>query len=242
MSYSKMTKAQLVEELERLGSGEDSFGRSKAKNEGELQAVEGRYRTLIEGMNEGVVVVDNDDVIQFVNGRFCDMFGYKKEDLTGKVAHKLFLSKEDQKVIKEKHRFRRQGRSDRYEIKMKKKSEGSLWTQISAAPIADLNGQIIGSFGIITDITDQKHAQEALKRSEDRFRHLVDHAADAFFVVNPEGRFIDVNQWACGSLGYTREELLGLSVWDIDEGWDSKKSKDFLEQLASGAIIAPVSV
>ncbi|NIN73086.1 MAG: PAS domain S-box protein [Gemmatimonadetes bacterium] len=53
---------------------------------------------------------------------------------------------------------------------------------------------------------------EELKRSEARFRTLVEHAADAFFVIDPEWRVLDVNQRACDSLGYTRAELIGMGV------------------------------
>jgi PAS domain S-box-containing protein len=53
---------------------------------------------------------------------------------------------------------------------------------------------------------------EELKRSEARFRKLVEHAADAFFVLDPEWRVLDVNQRACDSLGYTRGELVGMSL------------------------------
>jgi PAS domain S-box-containing protein len=55
-----------------------------------------------------------------------------------------------------------------------------------------------------------------LRESEKRFSTLVNQASDPFFVHNLEGHFLDVNQRACESLGYTREELLGMSVVDVD--------------------------
>ena len=50
------------------------------------------------------------------------------------------------------------------------------------------------------------------RRSESRLRSLIEHAADAYFVHDFEGRFLDVNRRACESLGYTREELLRMTV------------------------------
>jgi formate hydrogenlyase transcriptional activator len=61
-------------------------------------------------------------------------------------------------------------------------------------------------------VEDDHRKLEELKRSEARFRTLVEHASDAFFVINSEGRVLDVNQRACDSLGYSRRELLGMSV------------------------------
>jgi PAS domain S-box-containing protein len=69
---------------------------------------------------------------------------------------------------------------------------------------------------LVRDVTERKAAEEALRQSEDRFRTFVENAADAFFMIAPKGRIQDVNRQACESLGYTREELLQLSVPDIN--------------------------
>ncbi|MHB8791329.1 MAG: hybrid sensor histidine kinase/response regulator [Desulfobulbaceae bacterium] len=57
---------------------------------------------------------------------------------------------------------------------------------------------------------------QSLEDSEKRFRTLIDRAGDAFFLVDMDGILVDVNKRACQSLGYTREELLGMSVTDLD--------------------------
>ena len=62
----------------------------------------------------------------------------------------------------------------------------------------------------------RQQAQDALRESEAHFRALVEQASDSFYVHDFEGRFIDVNQRACYSLGYSRADLLSLSLSDID--------------------------
>ena len=89
------------------------------------------------------------------------------------------------------------------------------------------------------EINERTEAEVALRLSEERFRTLVDNAADAFFVVNPEGKIIDVNQCACESLGYTREELLKLSITDIQTQLSREKIKEFRQQVDQGK---PVTV
>lgn len=76
--------------------------------------------------------------------------------------------------------------------------------------------------------------EDLLPQSEEKLRYLLEHAVDAFFIVDQQGRFIDINQRACESLRYTRRELLGLSVSDIVVMPDlAKASKEVWEELSS---------
>jgi len=70
--------------------------------------------------------------------------------------------------------------------------------------------------GLGIDITDRKKAVKALWESEERYRTMLEQAADAVFVHDKIGRILDVNQKACQSLGYSRENLLCMSIGDID--------------------------
>ena len=67
----------------------------------------------------------------------------------------------------------------------------------------------------LTDISDLRETEVALRASEQRFRTFVDHAADAFFLHDDQGRIIDMNRAACDGLGYTREELVGMNPLDM---------------------------
>ena len=83
---------------------------------------------------------------------------------------------------------------------------------------------------------ERTRAEEALARSEIRFRRLVEQAADAMLVHDLEGRFVDVNRRACESLGYyAKEELLGMSVADVEVDHDPGSLKDLWEEVSSGA-------
>lgn len=65
--------------------------------------------------------------------------------------------------------------------------------------------------------------RQSLEQSEQRYKTLLETATDAFFLHDMQGRFVDVNQQACRSLGYSREELLGLSVIDVEVGANPEK-------------------
>lgn len=78
-------------------------------------------------------------------------------------------------------------------------------------------------------------AEEAMRESEARFRAVFDNAADGIFVHDSGGRFVDANRRACESLGYTREELLGMSVSDIDMAWSLERGMDAWSELPDDA-------
>jgi PAS domain S-box-containing protein len=90
------------------------------------------------------------------------------------------------------------------------------WVSTTRMPFRDRDGKIIGTFGVARDITRLKLAEEELRASEQRFRAFVDHATDAFFLQDDQGIILDVNRQVCASLGYTRDELVGMVPPDFD--------------------------
>ncbi len=106
------------------------------------------------------------------------------------------------------------------------------YISISEAPIKDSNNNITGTVIAFRDITQKRADRLALLESQQQYRSFVDNTADAMFLHNDEGRFIDVNQVACDTLGYSREELLSMSVPDLEIGptkySDYKKFADSL--------------
>ncbi|MFL5801899.1 MAG: PAS domain S-box protein [Roseiflexaceae bacterium] len=144
----------------------DSTGHNQA--EAALHASEERYRTLVEQMSEGLLQVDTHDVIQFVNDRYCEMTGYPRTELIGKpAAQLLLLSDADRRIAQEQNRRRTQGAAERYEIRLRKQSGQVIWVEVGGTLVVDAAGAIIGSIGVVTDITTRKQAEAALRRAHD---------------------------------------------------------------------------
>lgn len=82
-------------------------------------------------------------------------------------------------------------------------------------PLFDAEGKIWGLCSISSDITERKRAERALQATEARYRTLFNCTPDAMFVFDPQGRFLDANQAATQHYGYTREDLLSMTVREL---------------------------
>ena len=82
-------------------------------------------------------------------------------------------------------------------------------------PLRDHNGDIIGVAGMSIDISERKSAEEALRQSEEQYRQLFEQSLDAIYVASRDGRALDFNQAAMTLFGYSREEILQMSITDL---------------------------
>jgi diguanylate cyclase (GGDEF)-like protein/PAS domain S-box-containing protein len=85
-------------------------------------------------------------------------------------------------------------------------------------PFRSETGEVVGLIGAVTDITDLKHAQAALRQSEERFRTIFDSVNDLIFLYDFDtGAIVESNKRASEVLGYTRDELLEMKIGDLSE-------------------------
>jgi PAS domain S-box-containing protein len=131
-----------------------------------LKRSEEKYRGIIENMQLGILEVDLEERIKYVNGSFCKMSGFSSDELTGKIARKILLVKEGHKKMVKINERRKNGFSHAYEIETKNKKNEPKWWLVSAGPSYDNSGNIIGSIGIHLDITKHKKLEKELKKAK----------------------------------------------------------------------------
>ena len=140
------------------------------------------YRTLLNHMHEGILQVDNQEIIRYVNDRFCEMLGYKREELLDQNAiDLLLLNKEDETGMKSKSNERANKKKGSYEITCRKKNGDPIWLSVSAAPLIDQVGKVVGSVGINTDISESKHVLAELNESEQRYQKFIANSREGIW-------------------------------------------------------------
>jgi two-component system sensor histidine kinase/response regulator len=141
----------------------------------------------------------------------------------------LLFHPDDQERVRRKLQelFASDGKEYESEYRVRTKDGSTRWHLARGTVLRNQEGRPVRFIGTSADITDLKRAEEALREGERRFRVFVDHASDAFFLFNDQHVILDVNNQACKSLGYAREQLMGMTPLDFDP--DS--TPDRLEEL-----------
>ncbi len=177
-----------------------------------LHQSEEQYRHLVE-LSPEAISIQNEGKIAYINPAGAKLFGAANpEQLVGKKVTD-FVHPDHRDIARE--RIRQVVKDGKVITPIEEKFiclDGTvLDLEIAAAPITYHDkpcGQVI-----FRDITERRKAEEKLRL----FRNLIDQSNDAIFVDDPEtGRILDVNDKACNSLGYSREELLRMHVFDIE--------------------------
>jgi diguanylate cyclase (GGDEF)-like protein/PAS domain S-box-containing protein len=135
---------------------------ARVKADAALRESEYQLRTLIASMSEGLLHLDNDDRIIFLNKRFCEMTGYTEAELLGQNASHLLLDEEGRQQVEKANERRREGVSETYEIRLRTKDGRTIWSLVGAAPILSADGRMTGSMSIHTDISERKRAEQQL--------------------------------------------------------------------------------
>lgn len=140
-----------------------------------IRSSEENYRRMIETANEGIVICNSDDSIRFVNQRMVEMLGYTTEELVGRKSSEFLEPDQGDHPIKSGA-----GRNGTLkilrEVNFHRKDGSSLWTVASVSPLADSQGESMGSLIMYTDITDYKRVNEEREQLLRRIQEALNKA------------------------------------------------------------------
>lgn len=156
---------------------------------------ESRYRAVAENANAGIVIVDLEERIVYCNETLARLLGTDKEHLIGSLFSD-FVPEETYRLMAEKTFQRFNGSIDQYEADFFYK-DGSLNTfSISASPLFSSARELIGTVGVMIDITQQKRAATKLLETSERLQAILASMPDMIFIHDKEGKYLDayINQ------------------------------------------------
>jgi PAS domain S-box-containing protein len=139
--------------------------------EDELKEKEERYRYLVENLNDVVFTVDTQGIVVYISPAIERVSQYRVEDLMGQPFMR-FIHPDDLPGLLESFQRTINGILEPYEFRVIDKDGDLLYVQTSSRPFEE-NGQVAGIIGIMTEMTERKHADEARKRSEESFRAMI---------------------------------------------------------------------
>jgi PAS domain S-box-containing protein len=165
---------------------------------------------VLESLNEALYIIDADGCIQFCNAALAQLTGYPAETLLGRPSLDLYAPEDRSAVLDRRTRaFQGEPVPSLLEATLLRHDGARLPVELSLTSLRR-EGQVVGRVAAVRNISARKHAEAALRASEERFRLLVEGVQDyAIYLLDPEGRIGTWNLGAERIKGYTAAEVLG---------------------------------
>ncbi len=181
---------------------------------------EEKYRSVVEITSEWIWEIDLNGHHTYSNDSIKFLLGYEVHEIIGQSAFKIISPDVKEDITESLSEFilNKVGWTNLV-IPWIHKNGTIRYLESNASPIFDRDNEIIGFRGADRDITERIKTEKELQFTQ----FAIDHFTDAAFWIGEEGQFIYVNEAACNSLGYSKEDLLTMFVFDIDPGFKKEK-------------------
>jgi two-component system sensor histidine kinase/response regulator len=233
----EINSALIFRDGKLLGSQGIARDITKRRNyEAALRESEEKYRGLFESAGDFAYSTDLEGRFTAISETLLQATGYGRDEL---VSIKQILSPDQLALAREMTAAKVSGSraTTRYELVITTRDGRPIPIEI-VSTLVYREGKPVGVQGIGRDMAERKRAEELLRQSERTYRELMEQAAEAIFVADPQGRYyVDANQAACDLLGYVREELIGAEFNSIFHPEDVAKGSMRRAEMRSGQIV-----
>jgi PAS domain S-box-containing protein len=196
------------------------------------QETASKLASIVESSNDAIIGKSLTGIITSWNQSAQNLYGYSAEEVVGRSVAILApadLSHESDAILE---RLREGDRIDHFETERITKEGKRILVSLTVSPIRGRSGAVSGWSTIARDITERKHAAEALETSEMRYRRLFESAKDGILILDADsGQIVDVNPYLIEMLGTSREELIGQELWELGSFKDIVSSKGAFAEL-----------
>ncbi len=208
-ALSARVSATGKDELSNLSGEINRMLESLERSHDKLQESEGKFKHLVEDMNDGYVVVQNFRIV-FANARSAEMFGYSVEEVTGKTVEGL-LPREELEVLSQWYERRLRGEvvPQQYETTLTRNDGTTVMVEFGAKRIYFAGKPAVSV--VIRDITKRRQIEEALRESEGKYREVVERANDVVAIVQ-DTIIKYINARSSEMLGYPPNRMIGTPI------------------------------
>ncbi len=196
---------------------------------GDPLAYEEFFRRLPIGLYRSTV----DGRFLYVNATLVRMLGYdSQEELMGIPVWSLYWDREDRDrwmALLERH-----GVLKDFEVRLRRADGNSMWVRENCRTVRGPDGKVLFLEGTLEDITERKHAEEALAESEERYRALIEHQGEGLAIVGADERFVFCNRVTGEIFGVPAGELEGRSLTEFVDTEDYRRLREETEKRRAG--------
>ncbi|MGH7555678.1 MAG: PAS domain S-box protein, partial [Longimicrobiales bacterium] len=222
----------LLERDRQLGAGvreRQLSGEVRAKErEGRvaLEESEARYRSVVQRIKEVIFETDREGRLTFINPAFSVITGNVTEQSLGKELFS-YINPDDQAEARRDHADLLAGVRPyiRREIRLNTAGGGIRWVEVRAQAGRNAASEIVGISGLMSDVHERKQAAEALRRSEEYFRSLIENSADVMAVLDRDGRIRYTSPAIERVLGFRPEERVGQDAFELVHADDAAEAR-----------------
>jgi len=195
------------------GTVEDITERKRVEQR--LRENEEKYRSLFEYAPIGILLADTRGEIIEVNPAALQILGSPSAEATKSINILTFQPLIEAGITADFQKTLATGQSARLEHPYTTKWDKSIYMQMLFTPIFDQSGHVQQIQIMVEDITDRKHAEEALRVSEERFRSFVEQSADGVVIFDEQGLVAEWNQAQVDITGIPRAQAMGMPAWEM---------------------------
>jgi two-component system NtrC family sensor kinase len=199
--------------------------------EREMRESEEKYKNLFERARHGIFVSTKEGKFLDCNPALLEMLGYrsKKEFLEIDIAKDLYLNPEDRRAFR--RLVEKNGFAKDFEVEFKRKDGRKIIILLTAHPIRDERGEIIGYQGLNVDITERKEMVTEIGQTNEFLTKLIASSGDCIIAADMKGNIIIFNRAAEELLGYRAEEVMGkVNIVDL---YPPGEAKEIMKKLRS---------
>ncbi|MBB3054721.1 PAS domain S-box protein [Mucilaginibacter gotjawali] len=191
---------------------------------------EQRYRQIVETAQEGIWMIDENFVTLFVNKKMCDILGYTAEEIIGKHNYDFKEIGSKEETIR-RLKYKNQQAIEPYDTEFITKKGKKVICSVSINSIFNPDGSYLGYLGMLTDITQRKAHEEALKKSEANLSAIIENTTDLVYSLDRELKFITFNKLFKTTIKqvYGFEVEQGTSSLHLLRGYDAEGAEKWTE-------------